>query len=924
MRRIVTTIICVLFIISVKASNKNNALDRTNEHELFSVYCRTVQQEKSGSIRTIHVETAGTLPEYISESEKYTIEKLTLTGKLNGTDFRLLRDMAGCNYLGDDTNGKLTVLDISGAKIVAGGKSYIDTDHFPGYGSLKFQFYIEKSDELPNNLFHSCRKLTSIIIPNSVTSIGGGTFEDCSGLISLTIPKSVTSIELYAFEGCSGLTSIKVEDGNFVFDSRNNCNAIIRTSDNVLIAGCKNTVIPNSVTSIGIGAFEGCSGLTSITIPNSITSIKASAFENCSNLTSVTIPNSVTSLGDYAFWFCSSLLNVISKIKKPFDISGWVFMVNSSMTLTVPKGTKAAYKSKIYWNEFKNIVESTSDDDDNDQEQKVTVTAMDYTREYGDANPNYMFTSSGATLNGTPEITCSATRTSPVGTYPIKISKGSISNNNVTYVDGTLTITEAPLTITAKSYTREEGTDNPTLEATYNGFKNGESQSVLTQKPKITTNATSSSAPGVYDIIVSDADAQNYTISYVWGTLTITEKKEVTFSYQGITYLGTNASKTAEVRSVDTDILNLEIPSEVTHDGKIYQVTSIANNALKNRQFNYVSLPSTVTSLASSVFYNCTIGALIWNASDYLSQDVFNNMAMSTKSNFLLYVKSKSYAPSNVKNVIVNGSASEIVLEDTTNTIFYCPKEFTTRKVSYTHHYGMTTDNKGKGCETIALPFKVQKIEHASKGELTPFANYDSNYTTQHSFWLFELGNNGFSLTDTIFANTPYIISLPNNPNYDEEYSLAGDVTFSSMDAKIVSTESVVIVSTDSENFIPTFSVIERSSEVYALNVNNYLVSNNSSYDSGSMFISNLRKVYPFEAYLTTNSPNVSQVMSMVFEDETEGIGEIIVTKCKEARVKVYSLSGQMVIDSDSADFDELRKQLPSGVYVVNGKKIIK
>lgn len=159
----------------------------------------------------------------------------------------------------------------------------------------------------------------SVVIPESITydantysviSIEEYAFYQSSSLTSVTIGNSIISIGEMAFADCSGLTSLSVETGNTLFDSRDNCNAIIETTSNTLVAGCQNTVIPNSVTSIGDGAFWGRTGLTSIIIPNSVVSIGISAFNSCSNLTEINLPTGITEIRMQCFVGCRSLTSI--------------------------------------------------------------------------------------------------------------------------------------------------------------------------------------------------------------------------------------------------------------------------------------------------------------------------------------------------------------------------------------------------------------------------------------------------------------------------------------------------------------------------------------------------------------------------------------------------------------------------------------
>ena len=217
----------------------------------------------------------------------------------------------------------------------------------------------------------------------SVTSIANQAFIGCFNLTSITIPSSIKSIGNSAFNGCDALSSIKVDADNVIFDSREGCNAIIETSSNTVIKGCKNTTIPNSVTGIGNAAFFDVASLTSIFIPNSVTKIGNDAFNGCSGLTNIIIPNSVVSIGNSAFSGCTSLYSitilsetlgmgtfsfalcgnlqsfVLISSTPPSDYFTSFFYESATdnATLYVPAGSKAAYQAADGWKDFSQIVE---------------------------------------------------------------------------------------------------------------------------------------------------------------------------------------------------------------------------------------------------------------------------------------------------------------------------------------------------------------------------------------------------------------------------------------------------------------------------------------------------------------------------------------------------------------------------------------
>ena len=266
-----------------------------------------------------------------------------------------------------------------------------------------------------------------------------------------------------------------------------------------------------------------CGGLHEIVIPNTVKVLGEAAMTDCHNVKTVVLGSGLERLKSLAFWAVSYRLETIvslNPIPAICDSPNSTFeSLPEDVTLYVPLGSKSAYETAPGWDYFAgHIVEMDM--------SPATVKVKDSSREYGDDNPTFEIETEGAALIGEPEIICSADKNSKVGTYEIEINKGTIKNYLVTFVPGTLTVTKAPLVVTAENYTITQGDKLPEFTANYSGFKNGEDESVLTKQPVFSCEDNEASAPGEYPINVYGVEADNYNaISYVAGTLTVLKRE---------------------------------------------------------------------------------------------------------------------------------------------------------------------------------------------------------------------------------------------------------------------------------------------------------------------------------------------------------------------------------------------------------------
>lgn len=306
--------------------------------------------------RTVHVTNAGTFYQHIPENERYSITHLTVSGDLNGDDIKIIREMAGCDFMTKDKYS-LRTLDLSDANIVQGGGSYYNKTDGSAYytsvnqiGESMFTATDLYSIKLPNSVFaigfsafSSSDSLTEILLPEGLSTIDMMAFAFCPKLKSINVPSAVTRIESYAFENCISLQSIKLPEklSSLGFLAFRNCKSL----DSIKI--------PKGIGHVSSSLCPGCINLSKVILHENIRSIEDKAFQNCHKLSRVDLPASLATIRERAFENCVSLKEIFIQAKEPPVCKELAFSgVPKSCILHIPKGTTDAYSKANEWKNF--------------------------------------------------------------------------------------------------------------------------------------------------------------------------------------------------------------------------------------------------------------------------------------------------------------------------------------------------------------------------------------------------------------------------------------------------------------------------------------------------------------------------------------------------------------------------------------------
>ena len=904
----------------------------------------------------IHVEVAGTLPVLIGD-KKETVEELTLTGKLNGTDIKCIREMK-----------KLRTLDMNGTEILKSDIVYY-VEPYTANG----EHVIKTDDEIGDYMFYQLSTLENIILPDKAYKIGTYALGECEKLKSVTIPDGVTEIGTLSFYMCLNLRNITLPEnlkkiGNSCFSQSALEEIVIPNSVDTLrnhsfawMNNLQRVTFPTALKCIEYNAFYKCPLLQEALIPEHTLAIEKEAFFGCRMLNKLSLPVGIENIGAYAFSECSLLSSVI--IPNNFvRIGGAAFSRTGLTSVEVPEGITSIESSTFYLCEKLKTVslpESLHSIRSDAFRQCKTLESIRISE-----NVDSIGSNSFQGCIGLKEVVIQGGNTDLViewGTFGDCGFEDIVLPDRLTYIGhsvfmgcSNLKKITLPKGITVIEHSLFQGTSLVKLEIPDGVTKIEESafhgclQLEELKLPDIVKTIGENAFYSCGKLSDVNIPAQLEKLGD-YAFLSCNSLETVVLP-NSLTYMGAacfegcsgllNIKLPDRLVSIESscfkgcrNLQEIKIPDSVIEIGywafrdcsKLKEVllpknlkriksltfagcsqleaieipegcVAILDNAFSGcANLVYVSVPSTVTQMEDYVFDGCAnMGSIVWNSELEIKSSFFADVQ---PCNCLLYVSQGTVLPETWNDNIVRENVAEQVVFNAGYSC-YVARELKAKHITYTREFTLPT-KKGTaaGWTSVVLPFTVQEFTHESKGKLSPFGATEIG---SKPFWLRELASHGFKNVAALEANKPYIIAMPNNSDeYEEQYNISGCVQFEAADEAGVMIPATPSVMPTGENalyeLVPTLRSVSKTNRVYALSQEEH-----GDFPAGSLFVSCLRDIDPFEAYVVTkeSATNAPLYYSIGGEGgEITGLEEIL--KKEDESLKIYTAGNVLYIDSD-------------------------
>lgn len=779
-------------------------------------------------------------------------------------------------------------------------------------------------------MFNNCYKLTNLDLSgfntSNVTSMQG-MFFDCLSLTSLDLSSfrtdKVTDMELM-FSACQSLKKLDISSFN-----------------------TKNVVTMFSM-------FNYCDGLTTIYVGDGWSTANvmqgSNMFDNCTSLVGGLGTAYDANHTDYTY------AHIDEGPTNPgyFTQKGVYYL-----SITATGNGSAKYNNNVIRNKTSlfSVAEGSSVTITLTSDNGYRVKSLIVNRaDVKSSITNNQYTISNVTANSDVEVEFEAIQQT---TYTLSIKatgSGSVAYGETIIKDNTKTFTvkegaSATITLTPDEGYRVKALSVNSTDVTSSIADNQYNISSINENTNVeaefeiippVTYALSIKAIGKGSVTYGDISIRESTSSFSVdenSSATITLTPDEGYRIKSLMVNSTNVTSDITGYQYTIDVINanttieaeFRIKETLTNDEIVYKVVSEDDKTVKLAKGDYglcINVPEkftaydiewTIIGVEKGALDDLTeLAAIVWNPGFQFNEEVSN-------PNLLLYVKSKDCAPAvdNI-NVIIDNTAKKITLKDgKTGYNFYCPKTFTAEQITYEHNYCMKTGfYTSQGWESIALPFDVALVTNQTGTQLVPYALWKLGDNTR-PFWLYGMNEDGWKQASAIKANTPYVISMPNNENYNATYIQSGDVKFSASNVEVKASDELANSKWGHRILVPNYQTQKSSSDIYALNVNNSIYTYTESDPvEGSAFIKDLRDVGPFEAYVMLDSnSSATRCLSIFGDDDTTDIMDLPTSSDHNGNNKVYSLSGRLIKQGKD---DKDLQNLPKGVYIINGKKVIK